>query len=62
MGDRFYIAQKNYKPGRRLKVHAIEELQKLLDPQVEGLDKLTIKSIDALTEAIIKTYCSNRTI
>lgn len=62
MGDRFYLAQKNHKPGRRLKVHAIAELDELLDTKVEGLNRLTIKSIDSLTAAIIATYHSDRSI
>lgn len=54
MGDRFYMQQANYKPGRRLKKDALLDLQKVLGSHVLGLDKLTIATIDELTEAIRK--------
>lgn len=52
MGDRFYMQQKNYKPGRRLKKDAIAEVNQLLGMEVPGLDRMTIPSIDALYDAI----------
>ena len=57
MGDRFYTAQKNYKPKRRLKKDVIQELDEVLGSHVEGMDRLTIKALDDLIEAIqIKMY------
>lgn len=52
MGDRFYTQQKNYKPKRRLKADIIVELDKLLGKHVDGMDRLTIKALDDLIEAI----------
>jgi hypothetical protein len=52
MGDRFYEQQKNYKPKRRLKKDVIIEFQRLIGSKVEGLDRLTIKTLDDLTEAV----------
>jgi len=52
MGDRFYTQQKNYKPKRVLKKDVIIELQNLLDAKVQGLDRLTIKSLEELIEAV----------
>lgn len=52
MGDRFYIQQKNHKPGRRLKVDVVAELDAALGSHVEGMDRLTIKALDELIEAI----------
>lgn len=52
MGDRFYEAQKRYKPGRRLKKDVIEILEMLLDTDIAGLDRLTIKTLEDLTTAI----------
>ena len=52
MGDRFYMQQKDYKPGRILKRDIIPEIHSLLNREIEGLDKLTIKSLTELTEAI----------
>jgi hypothetical protein len=52
MGDRFYMQQKNYKPGRRLKKDALLELEKVLGTHILGLDKLTIVTIDELASAI----------
>jgi|19_taG_2_1085344.scaffolds.fasta_scaffold00062_36 hypothetical protein len=57
MGDRFYAQQKAHKPGRRLKKHAIEELEQLIGP-INGLDRATIATIDALTEAVEKKLLS----
>jgi hypothetical protein len=52
MGDRFYAQQKNYKPKRRLKRDIVMEVEAILGQQVEGLDKLTIKTLDDLKMAI----------
>ena len=52
MGDRFYIAQKNYKPKRRLKKDVIQELDEVLGTHVEGMDRLTIKTLDDLIETL----------
>ena len=52
MGDRFYNQQKAYKPKRRLKADIIKELDEVLGSHVEGLDKLTIKSLDDLIEVL----------
>lgn len=56
MGDRFYMQQKNYKPKRRLKVDVIAEITALLNTQVEGLDKCTIATLDALAAAIAESH------
>ena len=52
MGDRFYIQQAAHKPGRRLKKDVVAELQTVLGSSISGLDRLTIKTLDELTEAI----------
>ena len=52
MGDRFYTQQKNYKPKRILKKDVITELNKLLGVQVEGMDRLTIKTLNDLIAVI----------
>ena len=52
MGDRFYEQQKKYKPKRRLKKDIIIEFQRLIGARVDGLDRLTIKALDELTEAV----------
>lgn len=52
MGDRFYMQQKNHKPKRRLKKDVIARLHTILGYKVEGLDRLTIKSLDELTTAV----------
>ena len=52
MGDRFYAQQKNFKPKRRLKVDVIKELDEALGSHVEGMDRLTIKALDDLIEAL----------
>lgn len=53
MGDRFYEQQKNYKPKRRLKKDVIEELTEVLGgTKIEGMDRLTIKSLDELIATI----------
>jgi hypothetical protein len=52
VGDRFYEAQKNYKPKRRLKADILKELDEVLGSHVEGLDRLTIKSLDSLIETL----------
>lgn len=52
MGDRFYIAQKNYKPKRRLKKDVIQELDEVLGSHVDGMDRLTIKTLDDLIETL----------
>lgn len=52
MGDRFYMQQKEYKPKRVLKKDVIARLHKILGYEVEGLDRLTIKSLDELTMAV----------
>jgi len=57
MGDRFYIQQKNYKPKRRLKKDIIAKLFRVLNGnEVKGLDRLTIQSLDDLTETIMGTF------
>ena len=53
MGDRFYMQQKDYKPGRRLKKDVIAELTHVLNGRkIDGLDRCTIKTLDDLIEAI----------
>ena len=53
MGDRFYMQQKNHKPGRRLKKDVIAEVTQALNGrQVNGLDRCTIQTLDDLIEAI----------
>ena len=60
MGDRFYMAQKDYKPSshkkadgtRKLKADFITDLQVLIDAPISGLDKLTVNTITELTQAI----------
>jgi len=52
MGERFYLAQKNYKPKRRLKKDVIVELDSILGVHVEGMDRLTIKTLDELIEVL----------
>ena len=57
MGDRFYMQQKNYKPKRRLKKDVIAKLIRVLNGnEVKGLDRLTIESLDDLTETIMGTF------
>ena len=56
MGDRFYGAQKTHKPKRRLKADVIKELQNTLMNDVQGLDRLTIKTLDELHLAIKQAY------
>ena len=53
MGDRFYAQQKAYTPKRRLKKDYIKELQEILETDIEGLDRLTIKTLDELTSTIV---------
>ena len=53
MGDRFYMQQKEYKPGRRLKKDVIAELTKVLGGrEVNGLDRCTIQTLDDLIDAV----------
>jgi hypothetical protein len=52
MGDRFYGQQKNHKPTRVLKKDVIAELHTLLRKEVDGLDRLTIKTLNELIEVI----------
>lgn len=52
MGDRFYTQQKNHKPGRRLKKDVVKQLEAILGQEVDGLDRLTIKTLDNLMVAI----------
>lgn len=53
MGDRFYTQQKKYKPKRRPKSDYIKELnEEVLGSTVEGLDRLTIKTLESLIETI----------
>lgn len=52
MGDRFYTQQKNHKPGRRLKKDVVANLEKVLGAEVAGLDRLTIKTLDELTDVV----------
>ena len=52
MGDRYYNAQKNYKPKRRLKADVIAELDAVLGQHVDGIDRLTIKALDDLIKVI----------
>jgi hypothetical protein len=52
MGDRFYMQQKNHKPKRRLKKDIIAELDDVLGTHIEGMDRLTIKTLDKLIEHI----------
>lgn len=56
MGDRFYMQQKNHKPKRRLKADVIAEIDVLLNEHVEGLDKCTIATLDALASAILSSH------
>jgi len=48
MGDRFYMQQKNYKPKRRLKKDVIAEFEQVAGQKIEGLDRMTIPSLEAL--------------
>ena len=59
MGDRFYIQQKNYKPKRILKVDVIAELDTELGVHVDGTDRLTIKALNDLIEAVKGVKCGN---
>ena len=53
MGDRFYEQQKKYKPKRRLKKDVVADLYALLGVEnIDNIDRLTIKGLDQLTEAI----------
>ena len=52
MGDRFYMQQKNHKVPRKLKKHVIADLHVLLGTKVEGLDRLTIKTLEELCDAL----------
>lgn len=52
MGDRFYAQQKDHKPKRRLKADVIAELQGYFIVEVSGLDRLTIKSLEELIQAV----------
>jgi len=53
MGDRFYEQQKAYKPKRRLKKDVIADLYALLGVEkIDNIDRLTIKGLDQLTEAV----------
>lgn len=54
--ERFYLEQKEYKPGRKLKKDYIEHINSLLKADLDGLDKMTIASLEALGEAI----CASR--
>ena len=57
MGDRFYMQQKNYKPKRRLKKDVIARLTRVLNGnEVKGLDRLTIATLDELTDTICGTF------
>ena len=60
MGDRFYTQQKAHKPKRRLKKDVIAELDKVLGSHVDGMDRLTIKALDELINAIRFAKDSNR--
>ena len=53
MGDRFYMQQKNYKPGRRLKKDVIETFESIVGLPVPGLDRMTIANIENLTSVVI---------
>lgn len=52
MGDRFYAQQKAHKPKRRLKADVLKELDDVLGSHVEGMDRLTIKTLDELIATI----------
>ena len=53
MGDRFYEQQKQYKPKRRLKKDVVADLYALLSVEnIDNIDRLTIKGLDQLTDAI----------
>ena len=52
MSDRWYNQQKNYKPKRRLKRDVVADLEQLLNTKIDGLDRATIATLDALIEAI----------
>jgi hypothetical protein len=56
MGDRYYKQQKEYKPKRRFKKDIIKELDILLNHHIDGIDRLTIKALDDLIEAIRRKY------
>jgi len=57
MGDRFYAQQKAHKPRRVLKKDVIARLERVLNGnKVEGLDRLTIKTLNELTDTIIGTF------
>jgi aspartyl/asparaginyl-tRNA synthetase len=53
MGDRFYMQQKLHKPKRVLKKDVIAELDEVLGgTRIEGMDRLTIKTLRELIIAI----------
>lgn len=52
MGDRFYTQQKNHKPKRILKKDVILCLEIVLGAKVDGLDRLTIKTLNDLIALI----------
>lgn len=59
MGDRFYMQQQKHKPKRRLKKDIVEEIETFLNSKVDGLDKLTIATLDDLFEAIQRKVNEN---
>lgn len=54
MGDRFYMQQAAFKSKRRLKKDIIADITNLLNKQVDGLDKTTVATLDALYDAILE--------
>jgi hypothetical protein len=61
VGDRFYMQQKLHKPKRVLKKDVIARLTRVLNGnEVKGLDRLTIQSLDDLTETLIGTFGLDR--
>lgn len=57
MGDRFYLEQQKHKPKRVLKKDVIGDVTHTLKGiEVDGLDRLTIKALNDLNQAIKDAY------
>ena len=54
MGERFYLAQKEYKPKRKLKKDYIEFINNTLESDIEGLDKCTIATLEKLGDVLFE--------
>jgi len=62
MGDRFYEAQGSNKSTifsnekKRLKADIVKDIQTVLESDIKGLDKLTIKTLLELEEVLCKNF------